>query len=841
MDWSRTPLGLIETWPPSLRTVVSLVQASNSPISLSWGPHHVQIYNDGYWPICGNKHPKSMGQDFRECWSTPWPVIGEAHESAWAGRTAYLENMRMFLDRYGFLEETWFTFSFSPITDESGHVAGVFNPVTDLTGQSLSERRTKTLRDLAAAAGRSKTVQDAFDAATHLFSEENLDVPFLLFYLADESGSSATLVSQVGLPAGTDATAPNIALHPESPQPWPVREVITTGLVQLIDDLKSRLAGMNVGPYPELPVLAFALPITLPGQDRPAGVMIAGTSPRLRITESYRAFLDLIAASVGTALANARAHENERRKSDALAEIDRAKTAFFSNVSHELRTPLTLMLGPLEDDLADGSMPPARRERIETAHRNSLRLLKLVNGLLEFSRIEAGRVQALFEPTELSSLTAELASSFRSAIERGGLALTVSCPPLPEPVFVDRDMWEKIVLNLLSNAFKHTFQGSIGVALRALDGTIQLTVSDSGVGIAPQEIPHLFDRFHRVQGARSRTHEGTGIGLSLARELVLLHAGSIGVESKLGQGSRFTVTLPTGTAHLPADKIGRSTDPFIPQRHSVAYVQEALQWVDAVDSIDPLTLASASIEQPTSAPGPTGPRPRILWADDNADMRRYVERLLSSAYDVQSVADGEAALQAVRARLPDLVLTDVMMPRLDGFGLIKALREDERTRRLPVIMLSARAGEESALEGLEAGADDYLVKPFSAKELLARVRSSLTLTRLRNEWESKLSETNRQLAHAARAKDSFLTTMSHEIRTPLNAVIGMTGLLVEMPLTQEQQEFVNIIRASGDHLLNLSSTSSTTSWIIPSWNRATSAWSRFSSASPVWWKKRWTW
>jgi signal transduction histidine kinase len=740
-DWSRTPLGPIESWPQSLRTVVSLAQASNSPISLAWGPHHVQIYNDGYWPICGDKHPTSMGQDFRECWAAPWPVIGEAYASACAGKTAYLENMRMFLDRYGFLEETWFTFSFSPITDESGKVAGLFHPVTELTGQSLSERRTKTLRDLVASAGKSKTVQEAFDASAHLFAESNLDLPFVLFYLVDEAGRTAQLAALTSLPAGTSISPLAVDLQTAGIQPWPIAEVVRTGHAQHIDDVVVRLAGLRVGPYEELPRMAFALPITLPGQERPAAVMVAGVSPRLRMDEPYRGFIDLVAASVSAALANARAHEDERRKAEALAEIDRAKTAFFSNVSHEFRTPLTLMLGPLEDELNEREhpLPEARRERIETAHRNSLRLLKLVNGLLDFSRIEAGRVHASYEPTDLAALTAELASNFRSAIERGGLTLSVDCPPLPEPIYVDREMWEKIVFNLLSNAFKHTFQGGIGVRVAWLDGAVELSVQDSGVGIAADELPKLFERFHRVKGAASRTHEGTGIGLSLARELVLLHGGSIRTESDLGKGSCFIVTLKAGNSHLPADKIGRTVDIAATGRHSIAFVQEALHWLPSTP--DAGTTDEMNFLDPIPAPAEPeskGPRPRILWADDNADMRQYVMRLLDRAYEVQAVADGMAALDAARSAPPDLVLSDVMMPRLDGFGLLNALRADERTRTIPVILLSARAGEESAVEGLDAGADDYLVKPFSARELLARVRTHLEMAKVRREWQTEL-------------------------------------------------------------------------------------------------------
>ena len=474
-----------------------------------------------------------------------------------------------------------------------------------------------------------------------------------------------------------------------------------------------------------------------------------------------------------------------REANTKLAELDAAKTVFFSNISHEFRTPLTLMLGPLEDELADSahSLLTPRRTRLEIAHRNSLRLLKLVNSLLDFSRIEAGRTQALFQPTDLAKLTAELASSFHSAVERGGLTLTIDCPRLPEPIYVDREMWEKIVLNLLSNAFKHTFQGGLTVRLAPKGQTVELCVEDSGVGIPKEEIPRLFERFHRVRGTASRTHEGTGIGLSLVRGLVQLHGGSINVESEVGHGSRFTVSVPMGLVHLPAEKVavGQVTAPGGTRE---AYVQEALHWLPTSvgeEVVEHPSLVNVTIEAPATQSA--RPRPRILWADDNTDMRDYVARLLSPAYDVIAVGDGQAALEAVRERLPDLVLSDAMMPRLDGFGLIKALRADERTRRLPVILLSARAGEESTVEGLAAGADDYLMKPFSARELLARVRTHVELAQQRRAWESELErrveERTAQLAAAATSQEQLnaeLKDAYDELRQTQQAVMQQERL-----------------------------------------------------------------
>ncbi|HUP90786.1 MAG TPA: ATP-binding protein [Solimonas sp.] len=414
-----------------------------------------------------------------------------------------------------------------------------------------------------------------------------------------------------------------------------------------------------------------------------------------------------------------------REHNEALARLDQAKTIFFSNASHELRTPLTLMLGPMEDALAS---PQAALggEALAMAHRNAVRLHKLVNSLLDFSRIEAGRMKAAFVPTDLARLTRDLAGVYRAAVERAGLSLTVECPPLPEPVFVDREMWETIVLNLLSNAFKFTFTGGIAVSLRADQGEVELVVRDTGVGVPQAELPRLFERFHRVEGTRSRTHEGFGIGLAMIHELVRLHGGSVQPRSTLGQGTSFSVRIPLGSAHLPAQQVA-APGAAAPgsQRNVSAHAGEIESWLPA-----PEPAGAAGPAEPRAA-GASAERARILLADDNADMRTYVARLLGEHWEVVSCSDGQAALEAALDSPPDLVLADVMMPRLDGYGLLKALRGDARTRTVPIMLLSARAGGEAVVEGLETGADDYLVKPFSARELLARVRTHLELSRLR--------------------------------------------------------------------------------------------------------------
>jgi PAS domain S-box-containing protein len=728
-DWSRTALGPIDSWPQSLRTTVSLCLASNFPISIAWGPRRVQIYNDGYWPICGAKHPHSMGQDFKECWLSAWPAVGEAFEHAQLGQTSFLENQRMFLDRNGYLEETFFTFSFSPIRDESGEVCGLFHPVTETTSRMLSERRIRALRDLATRAARAKTVGEACQLTWEVLAGFNLDLPFGLIYLFESDDEYGRLAASFGFASDTAASPKIVALRggADPDHEWPVQDALRAGGMIEVENLDERFGALPCGPYPESPKQAIVVPISRIGFAQYAGVLIAGVSSRLPLDESYRSFYDLLAGHIATALASARSYEEQRRKAEALAELDRAKTAFFSNVSHEFRTPLTLMLAPLEDLLARGDAgSPSAREELSRIHRNALRLLKLVNTLLDFSRIEAGRIQAVYEPVDLSHLTADLASAFRSAIERAGVELVVDCLPLPEPVYVDREMWEKIVLNLVSNAFKFTFEGRIAVRLRTVGSLVELAVEDTGTGIGPSELPRIFERFHRIQGAKTRTHEGTGIGLALVQELARLHGGSISVSSEYGRGSVFTVQIPRGPDHLPPDRIHGARRLASTATGSHLFVEEASRWIPNAPASYPAEAAPGEVSGSMS-------RGRVLLADDNADMRDYLRRVLAERFEVHAVADGVEALEFARREPVDLVLTDVMMPRMDGFELLRELRGNVRTSAIPVILLSARAGEKSRVEGLEAGADDYLVKPFTVRELLARIDGQIHMARVRKE------------------------------------------------------------------------------------------------------------
>jgi signal transduction histidine kinase/DNA-binding response OmpR family regulator len=738
LDWGATPLGPVGGWPRSLRTAVRIMLDSRYAMWLGWGADLTFFYNDSYARMTlGPKHPWAMGRPAREVWSEIWGDIGPRAESVLRdGQATWDEGLLLFLERRGSPEETYHTFSYSPVPDDRGGIGGMLCVVTEDTERTIGERRLRTLRELAArTSAGAKSAEEACRTAARTLAENRHDLPFVLVYLLDDDGA-ARLAGATGLPEGSPAAPPLIELSAAGGRGagWPLAAARESGRPEVVSGLEERFGPLRCGPWPEPTRQAVVVPMAKPGQARPAGFVVAGVSPRLILDDGYIAFLGLMAGQIAASVANAQSYDEERRRAEALAELDRAKTAFFSNVSHEFRTPLTLMLGPAEDALADEVevLPRRQLERVEIIHRIALRLLKLVNTLLDFSRIEAGRVQAIYEPTDLAALTADLASVFRSAVERAEMELVVDCPPLPEPAYVDRDMWEKIVLNLVSNAFKFTLEGRISVSLRAEGDMIALRVEDTGTGIPADELPRLFERFHRVEGARGRTHEGTGIGLALVQELARLHAGRVEVESAFGRGSCFTVTIPKGRGHLPADRIGGTRSLASTALGATPYVEEAFRWLPGTEGpAGPEDHAGLSRLDAPRQSGPGGERLRILLADDNADMREYLSRLLSERYDVTAVSDGMQALAAVRAQPPNLVLSDVMMPKLDGFGLLRELRADPASAAIPILLLSARAGEEARVEGLEKGADDYLTKPFGARELLARVAAHLELAQVR--------------------------------------------------------------------------------------------------------------
>ncbi|MFI6922348.1 SpoIIE family protein phosphatase [Nonomuraea spiralis] len=731
VDWQATPLGPPEHWPQSLQTAVSILLSSRFSMWMAWGPELTFFCNAAYRrDTLGQKYPWALGRPAGEVWAEIWEDIGPRIDAVLAtGKATWDEALLLFLERAGYPEETYHTFSYSPLRDDHGSVVGMLCVVSEETDRVIGERRMATLRDLGSDPSVVRTEREMLAFACRQLDRNPNDLPFTLTYLFDGDGR-ARLAAATGIPAGHPA-APAVVAPGDPDAVWPAAAP-ARGETALVPLDAAAYAGLPAGDWPQPPTRALVVPLLQQG-GMPYGFLVAALNRYRPLDDGYRGFVELAAGHVATGISSARSYQSQQRRAEELAELDRAKTVFFSNISHEFRTPLTLIMGPVQElrnTLAEAA--PEVRQDLEVVHRNALRLGRLVNTLLDFSRIEAGRMQARYEPVDLAAVTADLASVFRSAIDKAGLDFRVDCPPLARPVCIDRGMWEKVVLNLLSNALKFTFEGSITVTVGERDGHAVVTVADTGIGVPADEVPRLFERFHRIESARSRSDEGSGIGLALVQELVGLHGGTITADSAEGRGTVFTLRLPFGADHLPAGSLVPARDAEAITAGAEPFVQEALRWLPEDDTTEGAAASDVPAAGGSPAPG-DGASARVLIADDNRDMREYLVRLLRGAgYQVTAVGDGLAALDAVHAGAPDLVVSDVMMPRLDGLALVAALRADRRTAGVPVLLLSARAGQESSIEGLAAGADDYLVKPFSAAELLARARANVELARMRN-------------------------------------------------------------------------------------------------------------
>ena len=455
------------------------------------------------------------------------------------------------------------------------------------------------------------------------------------------------------------------------------------------------------------------------------GIAATDRVQRRRVRKSERRRAAIREAQLRAELAEGHTHY--------LEDLDRAKSRFFANISHEFRTPLTLLLGPLQEEV-DGRIDPQRlATNAPMMRRNARRLLELINQLLDLSRLEAGGMRLYARNGDVAAFLRRRVLAFTSRAERHGVVLAFSTEPEVIEMAFDADKLEKVMSNLLSNAFKFTPSGGrIRVMARLLEGLVEITVRDTGEGIARDELLLVFNRFYQVDSSSTRRHQGTGIGLSLTKELVELHGGTIELESERGFGSTFTVRLPLRQTARIDGRAGDATDPATESLRGWQSPEhgEPTPVVDEMRELD--EHPQAEIDAPIGAP-------QILIVDDNADMRAYLRSQLAGTYRVLEAEDGMEGLHQAKEHHPALVISDVMMPEMDGFALCEAINSDEALSHIPVVLLTARADEESRIKGLRAGADDYLPKPFSVEELTARVENLVEIRRrMRDRFSQRL-------------------------------------------------------------------------------------------------------
>ncbi|MFZ1666467.1 MAG: response regulator, partial [Flavobacteriales bacterium] len=659
----------------------------------------------------------------------------------------------------------------------------------------LSVRRLKTIHALSVMTTAGMTsLTEVCSAALKAMSRNRQALPFAAAYLREQGAFQ--LVASYGATAGSAAFPSTIAEDAENA----IAGAARTGGKEMLDQLDRIAAVGDIDPSPlgnAVPSSAIVIPILLSGEPEPLVVLVLGVNPYRAVDADYHNFFDLVGRQLGTLLTDARAYQDQRSRAEMLAALQESRTRFFQNVSHEFRTPLTLVLSGLDSLSVAGSGPDA--EQLNSALRAALRLERLVDALLTFAQTESGALVVQREETDLAQLTGEAAAMFRSAIEEADLDYVVELPERPLVVDIDREMWSRIVVNLLSNAYKFTAKGRIRVRLDAGTGAVTLTVQDTGVGIEHAALGRVFQRFQQVRTTQVRSGPGAGIGLSLVADLVSAQQGTVDVSSEPGVGSTFRISLPLTIRSATASTEAASVDERIQ-----AQIISEIAGTAEVPKQHTGVGAAATADQDGDAPDRTVRR--LLLVEDNADLRRYLTRLLrSNGWAVTATPDAESALR--QEQVPDIILSDIMLPGRDGLSFLRMIRSNPEYVNVPVILLTARAGADSAAEGLRAGADDYIVKPFNAQELLARLDVHHELARLRNyalahaqnrvaNLEMALSS-NRRIGAAigvlmasrhVTSEEAFalLRTASNESNRKLHEVadqVVLTGCLDEVALT----------------------------------------------------------
>jgi signal transduction histidine kinase/DNA-binding NarL/FixJ family response regulator len=746
LDWSKTPLGPVSTWPQSLRTAVSILLASRFPMLIHWGPEYVQFYNDGFRPILGDtKHPGALGQPAYPWWTEIWDILVPMFDRVMSGEGTWYEDQVVFPNRYGYTEEAYFTFSHSPIRDESGQVAGIFQAVTETTERVLNERRLKTLRDLAARAAEAQVAEAACQIATETLAENPNDIPFALLYLIDPDRNQAKLAGTVGLAPDTPASPTVVELDGGAANDcWSLRQVASTGQPIQLDNLSEKFGPLPGGPWPESPSTALVLPVAQPGSLLPTGLLVVGSSPRRALNESYQSFFTLVAGQIAIAISNTRALEQERKRAAALAELDRAKSQFLANMSHELRTPLNGILGYAQILKRHKTLSASQKNGLGIIHQCGEHLLTLINDVLDISKIEARKMELHPKNFRFPEFLEGVADVCQIRAKQKGIELIYEAlTPLPPRIRADEKRLRQVLLNLLGNAVKFTESGSVTFKVGcvgneqwivssqvSLPAKIRFQIEDTGVGIAPDQLENIFLPFHQAD-SQNQQIEGTGLGLTITRQLVEMMGGKINVKSVLGQGSVFWMELDLPEA----------------------------------DSVDELDDPSA-----TEIIGYEGSRRRVLAVDDKWANRAVLINLLEPlGFEVIEAENGREGLAKMRQFKPDIIFMDLVMPVMDGFETARQIRASSDLKDMIVIATSASVFEFDQQQSLDVGCDDFLPKPVREADLLEQLRTHLDLQWI---YENNGAEARADLASGVKGQE----TSPASLAVPPEAIAALLDL-----------------------------------------------------------------
>ncbi|KAL1410450.1 hypothetical protein Q8F55_004461 [Vanrija albida] len=794
-DWSKTGLGPMKKWPGALMSVVRLTMDSQSAALLLMkdrdNPNdNYFIYNDAFRPKA-NAHPTWLTCRTSEFPPATWAPMAPLCARAYQGEVIHREN-DVFFQPYGdkvHFREVFNTWSYHPVWD-GDEVIAVYGQVMEVTKTVVAERQLRTTQLLVGELSGVRTTKDFYRTVTKCFDSNPRDAPFAICYSVkpvtfedEQYGDSRrvrlslpvvpvelSLESTIGVPDAhpaapakhklsvqsrlgsfstdsRDSTMATVTLDADGW--WPIAQALSTRQTIVVTDFAQLIQGFPMREWPEKSQHAVVIPLLNDTSDAvPSGVIVLGLNPRRRITDQYTNWIQALRHSLSATLMSVQSAEEEQARVREKAKLERAKTLLVQSAAHEFRTPLTLIAAPL-DELLRSQLRPAQRRLVKLADRNKRILQRLVDSLLDFSRIETGLISARFVRGDLGKFVHDIADIFKPTVQRAALAFVVEVEESPEPVAFDPTLIETVLSTFMSQALQYTQRGS--VTLRLEYQTIadarwaSISVIDTGSGVPPCLVNLVSSSLG--SGAGTDADGAPGITFGLAQEIMRLHDGDLSIEDRSAadeaQGSIFTARFPT--YHDTASDDDRITV----GGHSQRAAKDAMQLSPGSDDSGDDSMAtkrSASLPPiPLMSGGWTDAllfdrSDVLLVVDNNREVRSVIKAIFSPFINVVEAADGEEALSMIRNSLPHLVLADLFTPQVSGYNLLLRLRADPAIKMVPVILMSTVNDEESHTNALVAGADDFVLKPFNARELLARVHLHMQMGKERVNLEAKFAQ-----------------------------------------------------------------------------------------------------